>query len=216
MWTFYSNLGDAAVTLPVAIVCAVWIAKTDLGLAYRWGLTLACGMLLVGVTKVLYYAWGVSVPLAHFRVISGHTMLSTAVWVVAFALVLRWWRQPVSPGIVAGLLLGAMTGMSRVHGHSHSVAEVLIGWTIGSIAAWVFLRLALRNEFRPFQPIWPTLCLLIVTSIAYGHRAPFQDLIETKSAALRENTPTLVCALSRIRFPAVLPARGSSDKGSRS
>ena len=191
MWTIFTNVGDAAVTLPVAIVCAIWIAKTDLRLAFRWVLTLACGMLPVGVTKVLYYAWGVALPLYHFRVISGHTMLSTAVWVVTLTLQLRWWRQPAFPGIVAGLLLGALTGASRVHGHSHSVAEVFVGWAVGAIAASSFLWTALRVEFRPFRPVWSTLCLLVVSTFAYGHTAPFQDLIEEKSAVLRERTPTL-------------------------
>jgi membrane-associated phospholipid phosphatase len=196
-WTVYSNVGDAAVTLPVAIVCAVWIAKTDLRLAWRWALTLGCAMLPVGASKILYYAWGVSLPLAHFRVISGHTMLSTAVWAVALALQLRWWRLPAFPGIVAGLLVGALTGASRVHGHSHSVAEVLVGWIIGTLAAAVFLRAALRVEAKPFSPVWSTLCLLVVSTLAYGHTAPFQELIEEHSAALKDNTPGLECALSR-------------------
>ncbi|MEM5342943.1 phosphatase PAP2 family protein [Paraburkholderia azotifigens] len=198
-WTVYSNVGDAAVTLPVAIVCAIWIAKTDLRLALRWALTLSLGMLPVGASKIVYYAWDISLPLAHFRVISGHTMLSTAVWAVALALQLKWWRLPAFPGIAAGLLLGALTGASRVHGHSHSVAEVLVGWVIGMIAATVFLRTALQVEYKPVRPVWSTFALLAVSTLAYGHTAPFQDLIEENSAALKENTPSLVCALSRVR-----------------
>ncbi|WP_109479943.1 phosphatase PAP2 family protein [Paraburkholderia sp. C35] len=199
MWTVLSNVGDAAVTLPVALVCALWIARTDLRLAGRWAVTLGCGMLPVGLSKIAYYAWGLSLPIAHFRVISGHTMLSTAVWAVALSLQLKWWRLPAVPGIVAGLLLGALTGASRVHGHSHSLSEVVVGWVIGAIAAAAFLRAALRVEFRPLQPVWSTLCLLAVTTLAYGHTAPFQDLIKENSATLRENTPALVCALSHAR-----------------
>jgi membrane-associated phospholipid phosphatase len=204
MWTLYSNVGDAAVTLPVAAVCAIWIAKTDLRLALRWVVTLGCGMLLVGATKILYYSYGVSVPFAHFRVISGHTTLSTAVWAVTIALQLRWWRQPAFPGIVAGLLLGALTGASRVHGHSHSISEVTLGWIVGTIAAVSFLRVALRmplQPFGPFQPVWSTLSLLAVAILTYGHTAPFQDLIEEKSVTLREHTPRLACVLSRGRIP---------------
>jgi membrane-associated phospholipid phosphatase len=196
MWTVFSNVGDAAVTLPVAIVCAIWIAASDARLAWRWALTLGCGMLLVGASKVFYYTWGLSLPVAHFRVISGHTMLSTAVWAVALALQLKWWRLPAWPGIVAGLLLGALTGASRVHGHSHSIAEVSVGWMVGAIAAIAFLRIALRVEFRPLRPFWSTACLLVVSTLAYGHTAPFQDIIKENSAALRERTPSLVCALS--------------------
>jgi membrane-associated phospholipid phosphatase len=198
-WTVYSNVGDAAVTLPVAIVCAIWLAKTNVRLAWRWALTLGIAMLPVGVTKIVYYAWGVSLPLADFRVISGHTMLSTAVWAVALSLQLRWWRLPAMPGILAGLRLGALTGASRVHGHSHSVAEVLVGWVIGAIAAIIFLRTALRVEYKSFRPVWSTLTLLLVSTLAYGHTAPFQDLIEEHSPALKEKTPCIVCAISRAR-----------------
>jgi membrane-associated phospholipid phosphatase len=203
MWTVLSNIGDAAVTLPVAIVCAIWIAMSDVRLALRWALALSCGMLLVGASKILYYTWGVALPLAHFRVISGHTMLSTAVWAVALALQLRWWRPPAYPsiiaGVAAGLLLGALTGASRVHGHSHSIAEVCVGWVVGAGVAAAFLRTALRVEFRPFHAIGSTLCLLAVSTLTYGHTAPFQDLIKENSAALRENTPSVVCALTRAR-----------------
>ncbi|GJH01386.1 phosphatase PAP2 family protein [Paraburkholderia terrae] len=203
MWTVLSNVGDAAVTLPVAIVCAIWIAMSDVRLALRWALALSCGMLLVGASKILYYTWGVALPLAHFRVISGHTMLSTAVWAVALALQLRWWRLPAYPGIIAGvaagLLLGALTGASRVHGHSHSIAEVCVGWVVGAGVAAAFLRTALHVEFRRFHAVGSTLCLLAVSTLSYGHTAPFQDLIKENSAALRENTPSVVCALSRAR-----------------
>ncbi|ACC72862.1 phosphatase PAP2 family protein [Paraburkholderia phymatum] len=199
-WTVYSNVGDAAVTLPVAIVCAIWLAWTDARLALRWALTLGCAMLPVGASKIAYYAWHVSLPLADFRVISGHTMLSTAVWSVALALQFKWWRLPAMPGIVIGLVVGALTGASRVHGHSHSVAEVVAGWTLGTIAATVFLRTALRAEYRPFRPVWSTLCLLAVSMLAYGHTAPFQDLIEEHSPTLGAHTPGIVRALSHARF----------------
>ena len=203
MWTVLSNVGDAAVTLPVAIVCAIWIAMSDVRLAIRWALALGCGMLLVGASKILYYTWGVALPVAHFRVISGHTMLSTAVWAVVFTLQLRWWRLPAYPGIIAGiaagLLLGALTCASRVHGHSHSIAEVCVGWAVGAAVAAAFLRTALRVEFRRLRPIGSTICLLAVSILTYGHTAPFQDLIKEDSAVLRENTPALVCALSHAR-----------------
>jgi len=202
MWTVLSNVGDAAVTLPIAIVCAIWIAMSDVRLALRWALALSCGMLLVGASKILYYTWGVVPPLMHFRVISGHTMLSTAVWTVALALQLRWWRLPRSgilAGVAAGLLLGALTGASRVHGHSHSIAEVCVGWVIGAAVAAAFLRTALRAEFRRLWPVGSTICLLAVSTLTYGHTAPFQDLIKDNSAALRETTPALVCALSHAR-----------------
>jgi hypothetical protein len=70
---------------------------------------------------------------------------------------------------------------------------------VGAGVAAAFLRTALRVEFRPFHAIGSTLCLLAVSTLTYGHTAPFQDLIKENSAALRENTPSVVCALTRAR-----------------
>jgi membrane-associated phospholipid phosphatase len=199
IWTAFSNIGDGAVTLPVALVCAVGLARTDVRLAWRWALTLGCGLVVVGASKVFYYAWGMSLPLPDFRVISGHTMLSTAVWVVAFALQLKWWRMPVFPGIVAGLVLGMMTGLSRIHGQDHSVSEVIVGWVIGAVAACVFLRAALRVDYRQFRSTWFTICLLVVSTLTYGHEAPFQSLFEQKSISVRRHTAAISKVISRVR-----------------
>jgi membrane-associated phospholipid phosphatase len=214
MWTAFSNIGDAAITLPVALVCAIWLAKADVRLAWRWALTLGFCMVLVGASKVLYYGWGKSLPLEDFRVISGHTMLSTAVWVVAFALQLRGWRWPVFPGIVAGMILGVLTGMSRIHGQDHSVSEVIVGWALGAIASCVFLRTALRVEYRQFRSSWFTICLLVVSTVTYGHEAPFQAMFEQKSAVIRAHTAAITHAISRVRARVSQEERAAPGGGS--
>lgn len=214
MWMIFTNIGDAALTVPVAILCAAWVARVDMALAGRWILSLASGMALVGITKILYSGWGIALPLGDFRVISGHTMLSTAVWIVTLALLLKWWRLPPLMGIVAGLLIGALTGYARIFDHSHTVMEVVIGWAVGVIAAAWFLRTALQVEFRKFRPFWATVSLLAVSTLAYGHQAPFQDIINAKSEALRIHTSSVESALSyvRSRSSSVLGGRSSSHQ----
>ncbi|SAL33983.1 PA-phosphatase like phosphoesterase [Caballeronia sordidicola] len=184
MWPVFTNIGDAAMTLPAAFICAVWIAKSDMRLAFRWALALALGMALVGVTKILYAGWDVSFPAADFRVISGHAMLSTSVWTVTFALLLRSWRLPPALGIVAGLLLGVFTGLARVHDQSHSLSEVVIGWALGAVVAAVVLRSAWRVQTQRFSPVGATAILLFVSVLTYGHTAPFERLIDAHSAGL--------------------------------
>jgi hypothetical protein len=154
----------------------------------------------VGVTKVLYAGWGISLPAFDFRVISGHTMLSTSVWMVAITLQLKWWRLPSFPGVIAGMAIGAFTGVSRLMNHSHSLPEVVIGWLLGVLVAALFLRSAIHVEFERFRPIWSTLSLLLVSTLAYGHEAPFQYLIETRSPEIRSHTPSVVALLNRVRY----------------
>ena len=50
MWSEISNIGDAALTLPVALTCAVWLALSNWRLALRWVAPLALGMSVVGAT----------------------------------------------------------------------------------------------------------------------------------------------------------------------
>jgi hypothetical protein len=190
MWPVFTNIGDAAMTLPVALICAGWIAMSDLSLAFRWVLALAAGMALVGVTKILYAGWGIYLPAIGFRVVSGHTMLSTSVWTVALTLLLRSWRQPALAGVVLGALLGVFTGLARVHDHSHSLSEVVSGWMIGALVAAVFLRAALNAEIERSRPVGATVILLLVSLLAYGHRAPFQRLINTHSPAIHNRAET--------------------------
>lgn len=200
MWTVFSNIGDGAVTLPVAALCIGWLAFFNMRLALRLAGVLAIGLAIVGVTKIIYAGWGFALPAFDFRVISGHTMLSTSVWMVAITLQLKWWRRPPIPGVIAGMAIGALTGISRLVNHSHSVPEVVLGWLLGVLVAAFFLRAAVNVDFERVRPLWSTLTLLAVSALAYGHEAPFQYLIETRSPEIRNHAPSVVALLSRIRY----------------
>lgn len=211
MWNVFTNIGDAAVTLPVAAICAGWIAVFDVRLACRWIAALAAGMVVVGATKILYYGWGLSLAASGLRVVSGHTMLSTAVWIVAISLQLKWWRLPPLLGIVAGMVVGVLTAIARVMDHSHSLPEVLSGWVLGALVATVFLRSALKVEFERPRPMGSAISLLLVSALAYGHKAPLQDLIETHAPEIHERVPSVAALfhpfLYRIQSHVVAPAR---------
>lgn len=199
MWTAFTNLGDAAVTLPVAAVWAGWIALADTRLASRWIAALAAGMAIVGATKILYVGWGLSLKDEGFRVLSGHTMLSTSVWIVAITLQLKWWRQSTRLGILTGMLVGFLTGMSRVMDHSHSLPEVLFGWVLGVLVAAAFLHSALKAEFERSRPLWSAISLLLVSTLAYGHKAPLQRLIEEYAPGLHHHAPSVLTLTNGIQ-----------------
>ena len=181
MWSEISNIGDAALTLPIALTCAAWLVLTDWRLAVRWGVLLAAGMGVVGATKILYAGCGIELPQFDFRVISGHTMLSTSVWTVALSMLWQAFRAGKVPGVAAGLAVGAVTAVARVFDHSHTIPEVVIGWLLGALVALVFLRIYDRAHKRSVSPRIAAVCLLLVSGIAYGNRAPFQQMIDTHS-----------------------------------
>ena len=178
LWTL-SNLGDAAFLLPLALVCAFWLRSVDPRLAIRWGILLAAGMGLVGLSKILYAGCGFEFAAIQLRMISGHTMLSASIYTVAGGLLFGgfgggWYRL----GAAGGLALAAAIGASRIMQDAHTPAEVVAGWVLGSaIAALLLVRVFDKPRTMP-RALVAGAGLLLVSSIAYGHHAPFQRMIE--------------------------------------
>ncbi|MDE1180431.1 phosphatase PAP2 family protein [Paraburkholderia sp.] len=187
MWSALSNLGDAALTMPLAVTCAVWLAMSLLGWrsATSWLMLLAAGALMVGVTKILYAGCGVQIRAIDFRVISGHTMLASAVWPMALMLCLpaNANRQP-RVALAMGLALAAVIGTARVFDDAHTVSEVIAGWGVGSLVTLFYVRWknapVLPAKLRPLA----VASLLTVSTLAYGHHAPIQAAIEMYSPFL--------------------------------
>jgi membrane-associated phospholipid phosphatase len=178
LWTL-SNLGDAAFLLPLALGCAIWLRSVDMRLAIRWAVLLSAGMGLVGLSKILYAGCGVEFSAIQLRMISGHTMLAASIYTVAGGLLFGgfgggWYRL----GALGGLALAAAIGASRIMQDAHTPAEVVAGWILGAIvAALLLLRVFDKPRKMPRAAV-AGVCLLAVSSIAYGHHAPFQRMIE--------------------------------------
>ncbi|SAK69697.1 phosphatase PAP2 family protein [Caballeronia ptereochthonis] len=178
LWTL-SNLGDAALLLPLALGCALWLRSVDMRLAVRWAVLLAAGMGLVGLSKILYAGCGIEFSAIQLRMISGHTMLAASIYTVAGGLLFGgfgggWYRL----GAVGGLALAAAIGASRIMQDAHTPAEVVAGWLLGAvIAALLLLRVFDKPRKMP-RALVAGAGLLAVSSIAYGHHAPFQRMIE--------------------------------------
>jgi membrane-associated phospholipid phosphatase len=182
MWGSISNLGDAALTLPLALCCAAWIATSSGRLAIRWLTGLACAMAVVGATKIAYAGCGLEIQAIGFRVISGHTMLASAAWTTVMALLFAAGDgKRTSLGIAIGLLVGAVIGVARVFDDAHTASEVVIGWGVGAAVALLFIRALSKAGVRPKRPVVAATVLLLVSSAAYGHHAPFQAMIERYS-----------------------------------
>jgi membrane-associated phospholipid phosphatase len=178
LWTL-SNLGDAAFLLPLALVCALWLRSVDMRLALRWAMLLALGMGLVGLSKILYAGCGLEFAAIELRMISGHTMLAASIYTVAGGLLLGgfgggWYRL----GAAAGLALAAAIGASRIMQDAHTPAEVVAGWMLGAAIAALFLARVFDRPRKMPGALAAGLGFFAVSSIAYGHHAPFQRMIE--------------------------------------
>jgi membrane-associated phospholipid phosphatase len=178
LWTL-SNLGDAALLLPLALVCAFWLRSVDMRLAIRWAVLLTIGMGLVGLSKVLYAGCGLEFSAIQLRMISGHTMLAASIYTVAGGLLFggfggAWYRL----GAMGGLALAAAIGASRIIQDAHTPAEVVAGWLLGAVIAALLLVRVFDTPRKMPRALAAGVGLLAVSSIAYGHHAPFQRMIE--------------------------------------
>ncbi|WP_322026944.1 phosphatase PAP2 family protein [Burkholderia sp. BCC1977] len=193
MWTAVSDLGDAAMTLPLAVACIAWLTRSTAGRhhAASWALMLAAGMALVGATKLLYAGCGIQIRAIDFRVISGHTMLASAVWPMTCVLALGGGVQPrastslsLSLSLGLGLGIGALIGVARVFDDAHTPSEVVAGWLVGSAVALAFVwrHGAPRVDARYRALVAGS--LLAVSAVAYGRHAPIQAAIEMYSPFL--------------------------------
>ncbi|TDV17148.1 PAP2 superfamily protein [Paraburkholderia caballeronis] len=181
MWSAISSVGDAALTFPVAIACATWLTLSDRRLAWRWVMLLAAGSALVGATKILYFGCGIEIRPIDFRVISGHTALSTSVWTVTFALLYRSAGGNVMFGAATGLVIGALTAVARVLDNAHTPSEVVAGWLLGAAIALLFVHALKRSSARIVLSSVGACVLALIVGVAYGHHAPIQDMIEDYS-----------------------------------
>ncbi|RWA53134.1 hypothetical protein AU476_15030 [Cupriavidus sp. UYMSc13B] len=114
-----------------------------------------------------------------FTVISGHTMLSGAVYPLAFCLSLQSAsRHYATWGAISGFLFSALIGISRVATAAHSPSEVIAGWILGSAVSLVMLVQLRQSGQRVRSSVAFSTGVITIVWICYGHLAPIQGWIE--------------------------------------
>jgi len=69
-----------------------------------------------------------------FGVPSAHAQIATGLWGVAAAQIKRRWAW------VAAFFIILMVGLSRIYLAAHFPHDVLLGWAVGALVLWIFLR----------------------------------------------------------------------------
>ncbi|MFC0401328.1 phosphatase PAP2 family protein [Paraburkholderia rhizosphaerae] len=169
-WYLTSSLGGVSVTLPLTIAIALWLAVGySSRLAFGWIGLIACSASIVIVTKLAFLGWGIGVRDWDFTGLSGHAMMSTAIYPVACFLVLLPARTAIRvAGIVAGFCIGIAISFSRVMVEAHSPSEAIFGCVMGAATALLFIRLAWHTT-RSRNPlsILPVMMSLVVLIAAF-------------------------------------------------
>lgn len=178
MWNRFTNLGDLAVMLPLAMGIAIWLlAQKKFASSLRWLLAFGSAGLLVAISKIAFIGWGIGSRDFDFTGISGHTMLATATLPVLLYLLAQSF-QPRARQLVLliGWLAGAAIGYSRLEVHAHSLSEVIAGFACGVAASSWFASKAIDN-YKPKAAWCLLLAALFVFNLQFGNKAPGQDII---------------------------------------
>ena len=199
--SYITNFGDPYLTSLLAGVVILWLAATR---AWRpliaWTGCFSVGVLAVAASRVAHGVWGVEIPALNFTVISGHSMLSSAVYPTTFGICATQEKpRTAALAYLFGLACALAIGLSRVLMGFHSPAEVVTGWLLGTLIAGMTLSLMGPSRVHTFSvgkfsardstPFAATALALIV--ICHGKVVPVSAWID--------NTASEVTQLSKAR-----------------
>ena len=187
-WRHFTWLGDSGLLMPAAQLIAVWLgsARHTWSAAWAWVLIFGGASSAVLASKLAFLGWGIGSASLNFTGISGHTMLSAAVWPVALWLVASRGTHRLRVALaIAGWLLAAGIGVSRLALFAHSWSEVVSGFLLGAGASAAFLAVQHRLPHPKLRA--PMVVLSLLLPLLYqqpGNAAPTQGLLERAAVRL--------------------------------
>jgi hypothetical protein len=212
-WAFLSAFGGAAVMLPIVAAISGWLIYAySWRVAALWLTLIGAACLLVACTKVAFLGWGFGILSIDFTGISGHTMLSTAVIpVMLYLALLATGHASRLVGVICGLSLGVLVGLSRLALQAHSVSEMVSGCALGAAVSVLFITLIHKRE-PVRKAAWLTpFTLLIMAFGLHGYRVPTQHWITEVALTLSGHERPFI----RARWKANRPQKASAREALR-
>jgi membrane-associated phospholipid phosphatase len=179
MWSFITNLGDTAVTMPLALlICSFLAVARQARLAFGWGLVIVGCAGAISMLKLLLAVCDHRFALSGLYSPSGHTAMSTAVY-GSMCLLIGDVSPPASRALVysGGLALIADIAASRLALHLHTPAEVAVGLVIG-LSAVIGFRIMLAGQRPIVLPIqWLIGAAAILVILLHGEHWPAEQAL---------------------------------------
>ncbi len=187
MWAFITNLGDTAVTVPLALLtCGFLCAWREVRLALGWGLAILGCAGVIAVLKLLLAACGHRLGVAGLLSPSGHSAMSAAVY-GSLCLLIANPSPPLVRTMVytVGALLIADIAASRVALRYHAPAEVAVGLIVGLVEVAVFRTILVKRPVTTLRVPWLVGAAAILVTLLYGTRWPAEQALGNLAAALQ-------------------------------
>ena len=150
--TLFISLGDSAVAIPLALGIALALAaQQQRQQAAWWLLAFGTGVAVIAAGKLAFEFFGWSLPSIDMYVISGHAMLTAAVYPMLFTTLARPFGSLARTlGLVLGLGLTLLMSIGLVWGRFHTLSETLLGALVGLAVAGACLSTsAVRLRIGP-------------------------------------------------------------------
>ncbi len=146
--------------------------------ALAWLASFSVGVLLIGAGKLAFDLGGLHVSALGFYSISGHAMLTTAVYPMLLMLLgASFSERTARYGTVLGFSPVAVISATLIVGNYHTLAETVAGGVIGLCVAWFNLRTPVRLEPRRLAGLlllMLPLCLAVPTGW-HGRARPIKE-----------------------------------------
>ncbi|CAG9177229.1 hypothetical protein LMG23992_03447 [Cupriavidus laharis] len=152
---------------PLAGIVAVRLAWLGLWRrAFYWLFSLGAGTLVILVGKLAFEFGGWFVPSVNVYSVSGHALLTAAVYPVLFSVSGEARGDRAARfGMFAGICVAVLAAVALVAGRYHTATETLIGMGVGLIVAWTNLRRSRRLLPAGRSPAISALVLCVVLMI---------------------------------------------------
>ncbi len=184
---FVTNLGDSAVTVPLAVLtCCFLGAAGEMRLALGYAASIAGCAGLIAVLKLSLAACGLGAGLLGIASPSGHAALSAAVYGSLSLLIGSRSPSAIRPLVyLAGALLVAAIGTSRLLLGAHAVPEVAAGLIVGLGAVAAFHAVLSLRPAATLPLLWLLAPALVLIGLLHGMRWPAEQAIRRLSGLLR-------------------------------
>ncbi|MDQ2141168.1 hypothetical protein RBI13_21160 [Alcaligenaceae bacterium A4P071] len=161
-WHLLGALGDSKLLLPTALVTLACAEHHARPAVRRWLLALALAAGLVVLTKLAFMGWGLGLPALNFTGISGHAMLSAAIYpLLGYGLGMGYSPRVARYFLLGGFVLALLIAQSRVMTVAHSISESVVGFALGSLVAAYGWR-----QWPPAAGVRTPIALLSIGAIA--------------------------------------------------
>jgi membrane-associated phospholipid phosphatase len=183
-----SDFGDSGVLLPLSLILtvALWRYQSSRAAVYFLSAAGFCLTVIVSLKLILIAcgnAWGGGIVSP-----SGHTSMSATVYGVVGLVTARqapYWQRPLIAFAMVAFV--CCIALSRIVLGAHSIAEVVLGFLVGTAAVYLFARQYFRLGTRKINLLLVGTSFVLVLLLLHGTRLPVEEFIRQLAAVGRTN-----------------------------